>query len=656
MLDNIIKEEQIMKKILCVCLLLLTLVIALTACGNETTESTIAVGEDGFLVVNGVKTEHKVHTEPTITVVDGYVVVNGVKTEYEVNTADVITIEDGFLVVNGVKTEHEVKNKNHSFSDWKLYNEDVTNCEKKLYYRTCSDCSTIEWKEGKYEDHAFTTVTTPATCQAKGYDTKTCNNCGKTEICNETPISTSNHAFGDWYVKNKATCSTNGLEERICICGKSETKTILAIGTEHVPVIDEAIMPTYTERGKTEGSHCSICGTVLVEQRDIATIWNGTVIQPTKLVEIGGVYYYEINSAEELAYLTTAPTEWQNYNFILNCDIYLNPEMLEFDSEGNLLNNTDNLRNWNGFKCKKFNGNNHTINRIYSITGGGFISYCDEVSDVHVKNSYIYTSKNTSIGGVCNGAYHDITNCSFDGVVIGVGKMGVGTSTGDVDNGVGGIAGYQSIYGSITNCNNYGFVKGTYGVGGIVGTASTIRNCNNYGNVSGTEKVGGICGFNDFWSGVIDSTNYGTVSGISDVGGIVGKSTGNSNAGSSSCSNYGTVMGKNYVGGIIGNLANGRISNCNNYAMVNGETYVGGITGYCNHGRVYDCKTSAIVSGTENVGGVVGFINLFSDDASVSNCFYLKDASNNSTLIGISNLDDAIGRCESKESSFFKNN
>ena len=273
-----------------------------------------------------------------------------------------------------------------------------------------------------------------------------------------------------------------------------------------------------------------------------------------------------------------------------------------------------------------------------------------------MKNSYIYTSKNTDIGGVCNGAYHDITNCSFDGVVIGVGKMGVGTSTGDIDNGVGGIAGYQSIYGSITNCNNYGFVKGTYGVGGIVGTASTIRNCNNYGNVSGTEKVGGICGFNDWWSGVIDSTNYGTVSGISDVGGIVGKSTGNSNAGSSSCSNYGTVMGKNYVGGIIGNLANGRISNCNNYAMVNGETYVGGITGYCNHGRVYDCKTSAIVSGTENVGGVVGFINLFSDDASVSNCFYLKDASNNSTLIGISNLDDAIGRCESKESSFFKNN
>ncbi|MBQ7391849.1 MAG: leucine-rich repeat domain-containing protein, partial [Clostridia bacterium] len=61
----------------------------------------------------------------------------------------------------------------------------------------CSECYNIEWKEGTYEDHNFVTVTTPATCQAGGYDTKTCENCDKIEICNETSIA--DHTFATTY-------------------------------------------------------------------------------------------------------------------------------------------------------------------------------------------------------------------------------------------------------------------------------------------------------------------------------------------------------------------------------------------------------------------------------------------------------------------------
>ena len=46
--------------------------------------------EDGYLVVNGVKTEHEVKTED--------------KTEDKEDKADVITVLNGYLVVNGVKT------------------------------------------------------------------------------------------------------------------------------------------------------------------------------------------------------------------------------------------------------------------------------------------------------------------------------------------------------------------------------------------------------------------------------------------------------------------------------------------------------------------------------------------------------------------------
>ena len=192
-----------MKKYLYILVMLLTLSFALTACGDG--EVTVSVDKDGYVIVNGVKTEHKVHTADQISVnSDGYVVVNGVVTDIVADKDDVITVDaDGYLVVNGVKTEHEVKNKNHSFGAWKLYNEGETDCEKKLYYRVCGDCASIEWKEGTYQDHQWTTVTTAPTCQAGGFDTKTCNACGKVEIGNETPVGEHtylpNHSYDNGF-------------------------------------------------------------------------------------------------------------------------------------------------------------------------------------------------------------------------------------------------------------------------------------------------------------------------------------------------------------------------------------------------------------------------------------------------------------------------
>ncbi len=78
----------------------------------------------------------------------------------------------------------------HTFGEWVNYAGNASvYCESRLFYRICTECKVIEWKSGSYDNHDFEVVTTAPTCQAGGYDTKTCNICGKVEIVNETPIA-----------------------------------------------------------------------------------------------------------------------------------------------------------------------------------------------------------------------------------------------------------------------------------------------------------------------------------------------------------------------------------------------------------------------------------------------------------------------------------
>ena len=80
--------------------------------------------------------------------------------------------------------------------------------------------------------------------------------------CKHTSTTTSTFA--------KATCSTEGLRRTIC----SECGDILRVEKiekiAHKEVIDEAIEPTCSEYGRTEGKHCSVCDRVIVPQKVVA--------------------------------------------------------------------------------------------------------------------------------------------------------------------------------------------------------------------------------------------------------------------------------------------------------------------------------------------------------------------------------------------------
>ena len=200
----------------------------------------------------------------------------------------------------------------------------------------CSVCNTVikaqttvaalghNWDSGK--------VTKAATCTATGTKTYTCSRCkktrtetiaatghkevkdaavaatcettGKTEgshcsVCNtvikaQTTVAALGHSWDGGKVAKAATCTAAGTKTYTCTrCKKTRTETIAATG--HKAVKDAAVAATCETTGKTEGSHCSVCGTVLKAQTTTAALghsWDGGKITKAATCTAAGTKTY----------------------------------------------------------------------------------------------------------------------------------------------------------------------------------------------------------------------------------------------------------------------------------------------------------------------------------------------------------------------------
>jgi len=137
---------------------------------------------------------------------------------------------------------------------------------------TCSFCGNTRTETIKAHGHNIVNdAAVPATCTSDGVTAGShCSICG--EVFNEQQtIPALGHSWDNGKITKKATCTAAGVKTFTCsVCAATKAEPIAATG--HTEVIDEAIEPNCTETGLTEGSHCSTCGQVLIEQAIIPAL------------------------------------------------------------------------------------------------------------------------------------------------------------------------------------------------------------------------------------------------------------------------------------------------------------------------------------------------------------------------------------------------
>ena len=166
------------------------------------------------------------------------------------------------LFASSCNSEHE-----HSFAEWQTVTE--SNCTSYGLQKRSCECGYVEYENKDVLPH--TPVTDPAvgaTCTTPGFtEGSHCSVCN-TVIVAQTVVDKLAHSFAEWQTVVAPTCTSFGLNSRVCACGEIEYLTVAA--TAHTPVTDPAVGATCTTPGFTEGSHCSACGVVFAAQGYIA--------------------------------------------------------------------------------------------------------------------------------------------------------------------------------------------------------------------------------------------------------------------------------------------------------------------------------------------------------------------------------------------------
>ena len=268
--------------------------------------------------------------------------------------------------------------------------------------KTCTKCNATVTETIPKTSHKYANTVVAPTCTTDGYTLHKCSVCG-TSYKNNTTKATG-HSYGNSVVTKQPTCTSEGTAIKTCTkCNATVTEKLPAKG--HTAVIDKGYPATCTTAGKTDGSHCSVCNTVIKAQTVInATGHKSSAWITDKAASIGvkGSKHKECTVCKKV--LETAEIPALSRISISKASVTLSTSTYAYDGKTKTPSVTVKV---NGKTLKKgtdytvsYSNNTKVGTATVKITGKG--NYTGSVSKTYsIKNNF----KKATVSGISNKSY-----------------------------------------------------------------------------------------------------------------------------------------------------------------------------------------------------------------------------------------------------------
>ena len=268
--------------------------------------------------------------------------------------------------------------------------------------KTCTQCGATVTETIAKLSHSYTTTVVAPTCTTNGYTLHKCSVCGTSYKDNTTKAK--GHSYGNSVVTKQPTCTSEGTKTKTCTkCNATVTEKLPAKG--HTAVTDKGYPATCTTAGKTDGSHCSVCGAVIKAQTTITATGHkssGWIVDKAASIGVKGSKHKECTVCKKV--LETAEIPALSRISISKASVTLSTSTYAYDGKAKKPGVTVKL---NGKTLK--NGTDYTVSYSnntkvgtakVTITGKG--NYTGSVSKTYsIKNNF----KKATVSGISTKAF-----------------------------------------------------------------------------------------------------------------------------------------------------------------------------------------------------------------------------------------------------------
>ena len=268
--------------------------------------------------------------------------------------------------------------------------------------KTCTKCNATVTETIPKTSHKYADTVVAPTCTTNGYTLHKCSVCGTSYKDNTTKAT--GHSYGNSVITKQPTCTSEGTKTKTCTkCNATVTEKLPAKG--HTAVTDKGYPATCTTAGKTDGSHCSVCNTVIKAQTVINATGHkssGWIVDKAASIGVKGSKHKECTVCKKV--LETAEIPALSRISISKASVTLSTSTYAYDGKAKTPSVTVKV---GGKTLKKdtdytvsYSNNTKVGTAKVTITGKG--NYTGSVSKTYnIKNDF----KKATISGISNKSY-----------------------------------------------------------------------------------------------------------------------------------------------------------------------------------------------------------------------------------------------------------